>query len=67
VKYAVVYTDENMIDSPLFDTEEEAKNWMTEMSEYLESNGESLDSFQIEGFTNKEIAEIEAYSEAHPQ
>lgn len=54
-KYYVIYTDENMIDSPGFDTEQEAKDWMRDNPVYLESNGEPFDSFDIQFVTDEEV------------
>lgn len=63
-RYAVVYTDENWIDSGFKDTADEAiHEWETITgSKYDES-----DSHVVQGFTEKEIADIEAYSDANPQ
>lgn len=65
VKYAVVYTDENWIDSNYHDTPEAA------IAEWEKVSGlkfeDHKDSHQLQGFTTEEISKIDAYSEAHPQ
>lgn len=54
-KYYVIYLDENAIDSPGFDTQEEAEKFLRDQPDYLESNGEPIDSFEVQFVSDEEV------------
>lgn len=58
-KWYVVYLDENIIDSPPFDTEQEAEDFMKNNTDYLESNGDTADSYQVQFIRDDEISDVE--------
>lgn len=58
-KYYVVYLDENAIDSPPFETEAEAEKFLHSDSDYLQSNGEPLESFAVQFIRDDELSDVE--------
>ncbi len=64
MKYAVVYDDENSIETAYHDTSEEA---IAEFNKISDEPFDEADNHSVQSFTDERIAEIDAYSEAHPQ
>jgi hypothetical protein len=63
MKYSVVYAGENELQTDWKDSEAEA------ITEFNRVSDEPFDpeENEVQGFTDEEAAEIDAYSEAHPQ
>lgn len=65
LKYAVVYDDEQWIETDYFDTEAEAIEAWKQLDDENQEWPDSAHS--VQGFTEGDIKAAEAWGEAHPQ